>query len=493
MKMTYTKPLFSKIAFFNRLKSSGTSAALNLAMLVLLVAATTVATAQTYTDIYDMGSNSGEPNDPYSGFIAQGRDSNMYSTSRQIDTGGPGDVFKITPAGILSVIYNFSDADGLVYPAGGLTLAINGTLYGATGGNNSTDFGTIFKITAEGTLTTLYSFTDGADGSVPAAPIQGIDGNFYGTPSSCTAWSSATLCQEGNANKYGAVYKLTPAGVFSTLHTFNGRDGANPTAPLLQATNGNLYGTTVQGGVNGDGVIFIITPSGNFKVLFNFGSETGVALYAPLIQGSDGNFYGLTVKGGPSGGGTAFKITPGGKLTVLHDFTGGSDGSNQVVGLVQATDGNFYGTNNVGGNGGEGTIFRVSSTGIFATLYNFDDYSLGANPQTTLLQHTNGLLYGDTALGGAYGGGTFYSFDVGLGPFVSFLPAAAAVGKPVEILGQGFTGTTAVSFNGTAAAYTVVRDTYLTATVPSGATSGFVTVTTPGGTLTSNKEFQIRP
>jgi len=330
----------------------------------------------------------------------------------------------------------------------------------------------------------LYSFTNGADGSNPTAPpIQGLDGNFYGTASG-----------QGENGRSGSVYKITSSGVFTTLHSFTGTDGAIPTAPLMQATDGNFYGTTYFGGANGAGTIFRISASGKFKVLFNFALVTGYP-NASLIQGSDGNFYGVTTGNSGNGyqGGFAFKMTPGGMLTVLHTFTGGSDGDNQIGGLVQATDGNFYGTNNVGGSGGEGTIFRISSTGAFTTLYGFDNDAVGANPQNTLLQHTNGMLYGETVIGGTSNMGVFYSFDVGLGPFVSFLPTTGKVGTNIDILGQGFKGTTSVALNGVPATYSVKSDAFLIATVPSGATTGLVTVTTPTGTLTSNKKFIVKP
>jgi hypothetical protein len=159
--------------------------------------------------------------------------------------------------------------------------------------------------------------------------------------------------------------------------------------------------------------------------------------------------------------------------------------------LVQATDGNFYGIT-LGSLYDEcGTIFRISSTGDFATLHRLSGGD-GCNPWVTLFQHTNGLLYGDTFVGGA-AAGVFFSLDAQLPQFVSFLPGASRVGQTVGMFGQGFTGTTAVSFSGTPAPFTVLSDTYLTASVPSGATTGFVTVTTASGTLTSNKKFQVRP
>jgi uncharacterized repeat protein (TIGR03803 family) len=491
MKMTNTKAVLSKIAH-SREKSFLTSVAVILVTLILVgAAATTAATAQTYTVLYNFGSNQGDPNDPYySGIIAQGRDGNLYSTAPDTWTGEPGTVFKITPAGVVTVLHQFNGTDGQS-PSSGLTLATGGNFYGTTQSGGSSGNGTIFRITCKGKLTTLYNFKGGKDGSLPyAPPIQGLGGNLYGTSAG------------GNGNN-GSVYKITQSGSFTTLHSFDGTHGANPYAPLVQAADGNFYGTTTFGGTSGNGTIFRISASGKFVVLFNFDGTHGGHPSAPLIQASDGNFYGVAATGGVGACasspwcGVVFKITPTGVLTVLHNFNGGSDdGQNEVGGLVQATDGNFYGTNDIGGLGGfaAGVLFRITPTGTFTVLHNFF-WDTGGSAQATLLQHTNGVLYSTTAVGGTGNGGdgTFYSFDVGLGPFVSFLPAAGKVGNTIEFLGQGFTGTTAVFFNGTPATFSVVTDTYLKATVPAGATIGFVTVTTPGGILTSNKKFRVRP
>ncbi len=424
--------------------------------------------------------------------IAQGRDGNLYSsTDDQWEHGiNGGTAFRITPAGTLTGLHYFSVSDGQG-PAGGLTLGTDGNYYGTNGAGGLYSFGTIFKITAGGALTTLHNFT-GADGwESYAPPIEGFDGNFYGT----TSLGSAVDID------YGSVYKITPSGAFTILHSFKSIstdvlpiDGGQPIGPLVQATDGYFYGTALEGGTYGVGTIFRISASGNFKILFNFNFDVphGSYPFAPLIQGTDGNFYGVASNGGSAGGGVVFKMTPSGSLTVLHNFTGGSDGRNEVGGLVQATDGNFYGTNSEGGAAGWGVLFRITSTGAFKVLHNFE-WNTGASPHVTLLQHTNGTLYSTTVVGGNNGQGTFYSFDVGLGPFVRFLPEARAVGHTIQFLGQGFTGTTAVSFNGTPALFTVISDKYLTATVPDGATTGFVTVTTPSGALTSNKKFQVRP
>jgi uncharacterized repeat protein (TIGR03803 family) len=461
-------------------------AALMLAVLAYLVlAATTASTAQTYTDLHDFSSNG--PNDPFFSVIAQGRDGNMYTTSEQGLTGGRGDVFKITPQGTLTVLHEFNGADGQE-PRGGLTLATNGKFYGTTLLGGAFGFGTIFSITAEGDLKTLYSFRDKGDGSLPnPPPIEGADGNFYGTASSCTGLGGGPGCQTANANKFGAVYKITPEGEFTTLHTFDGTDGANPLGLLVQPIDGNFYGTTFDGGAHGDGVIFMISASGKFKVLFNFDSQFGAGPFAGLVQGTGNNLFGVT---SGSSGGTVFKVTGDG-ATILHNFAGGSDGTNPVGGLVRATDGNFYGTNDIGPlNFVGGVIFRISPTGQFASLHDFD-FTTGGSAQTTLLQHTNGLLYGETCCGGSSDGGVFYSLNAGLRPFVRFLPASGEVGNTIEFLGQGFKGTTGVSFNGKAAKFKVVSGTYLTATVPEGATSGFVTVATHGGKLKSNRKFRV--
>ncbi len=225
-----------------------------------------------------------------------------------------------------------------------------------------------------------------------------------------------------------------------------------------------------------------------------------------LLQATNGNFYGTTSTGGPynencnnNGCGTVFEITPSGKLTTLHSFgTQANDGWEPNAGLVQANDGNFYGTTLHGGayegpDYAQGTAFKITPTGVLTTLASFClECSAGTYPWSALMQATNGTLYGTTLFGGFKFDGDVFSLS-GLAPFVAFLPAARRAGGLVEILGQGFTGTTAVSFNGTPASFIVESDTYLTATVPAGASTGVVTVTTPSGTLTSNKAFRVVP
>ncbi len=441
------------------------------------VALVGLADAQTYTVLYNFGSHPGDPATPQLSTITQGRDGNLYSTTPGGGSSNYGAAFRITPSGDLTVLHSFPGPGGAL-PYGGLAPSTDGNFYGTTavgGVNGFASPGTIFRMTPGGSLTTLYGFQGGSDGSDPhARPLQGMDGNYYGT---------AMFGGGGSNGGYGNVYRLTPSKVYAKLHGF--APAGQPMAPLVEGTDGKLYGVS-------QNLIFTITGSGKFQTLFDFNlnPQDGLNPNGPLVEGNDGNFYGTTYKGGTSGEGVIFKITPDGILTVLHNFpSDASDGAFPLGGLVQATDGNFYGTtSNV--NDGCGRIFRLGAEGSFATLYRFG--AQGCNPWVTLFQHTNGLLYGDTDDGGL-GGGIFFSFDAQLPQFVSFLPGASRVGQTVGIFGQGFGATSAVSFNGTPAQFTVVSDTYLTAPVPSGATTGFVTVTTSSATLTSNKKFQVRP
>ncbi len=441
--------------------------------LVLFVAGS-CAYAQTYTVLYDFGTKNGEPSGASdSGIVAQGRDGNMYSTAPGTKMGT---VFKITPAGALTVLHRFTGTDG-EGSASGLTLGTDGNFYGTTAGGGAFSSGTIFTISPTGKRTTLYSFTGLDDGGDPVAPpIEGIDGNFYGTTGT-----------GGSVGANGTVYKITPAGVFSTLFSLGGSFFGFSNGPLVQGSDGFLYGTSTYGGVNVTrGMIFKTTFSGDFTDLFDFNFDDGEAPIAPLVENSDGNFYGDTAAGGADPDGVIFKITPTGSFTQILNFgccQGGAFG-----GMVLATDGNFYGTTYDGTVGGG--IFRLTPSGEYTVLYTFT-CATGCLPMVTPLQHTDGKLYGDTSSGGSKNHGVFYSFDLGLAPFVRLVPQAAAYGSTAGILGQGFTGTTGVSFNGTPAAFKVSSDTFLTATVPAGATSGPVTVSTPAGVLTSNRSFLI--
>ncbi|MGC2329526.1 MAG: choice-of-anchor tandem repeat GloVer-containing protein [Candidatus Sulfotelmatobacter sp.] len=437
-----------------------------------------------FTPLYNFGTHVGDPAHPnYPGFVVQGRDGNLYSTSYDGGTDNAGTVFKVTPAGQVTVLYSFDGVTG-AFPSGGLTLGSDGNFYGTTFENGPSNYGTVFKITSGGKLTVLHAF-DSTDGEGPwGAPVQGTDGAYYGTT------------EHGGSAECGTVYRVTAAGTFKTLYNFDGPHGCQPLAPLVLGTDGNFYGTTlVLTGVTNPnlGAIYKITTAGAITLLHSFDGTHGAEAYAPLMQASNGNFYGATVNGGLYGNGVVFEMSPAGAYTDLHDFDPNTEGGEPFSALIEGTDGVLYGTTAYGGTYNAGTIYSIPlSGGNSNTLYSFDSAS-GRAPGAPVTQHTNGTFYSDSAWGGSDDLGTFYSFSAGLSPFVRLVTAYAKVGKTVEILGQGFTGTTAVSFNGTSATFHVASKTYLTAIVPIGATSGFIKVTTPGGTLESNQAFLVIP
>jgi uncharacterized repeat protein (TIGR03803 family) len=449
--------------------------------------------AQTFTTLVSFNGSNGS--NPGSGPLSQGKDGNFYGTTREGGSGaygGSGTVFKITPGGALTTQYNFctnpSCPDG-AQPYAGLVQGKDGNFYGTTWWPEATDW--VFKITPQGALTTL-SMTPG--GFPFAALVQGADGNFYGTTAS------------GGSGGVGTVFKITRFGTLTTLHSFEGypTDGAAPgIGALVQGTDGNFYGTTQYGGANHGGCIetcgtvFKITPQGAETTLYSFSCPPhdchgGFSPAGGLVQGTDGSFYGTTQYGGdmkdcPYGCGTVFKITAEGILTKLHVFHV-TDGAYPVASLVQATDGNFYGTTTEGGE--LGTVFRMTPQGALTTLHSFDG-SDGVAPNAQLAQGTDGSFYGTTPYNGVYGtNGTVFRLSVGLGPFVETNPTSGKVGAKVTILGNNLKGATSVTFNGTTATFKA-WSTHITTTVPTGATTGRVKVVTPKKTLRSNAPFRV--
>jgi uncharacterized repeat protein (TIGR03803 family) len=296
---------------------------------------------------------------------------------------------------LLKVLYNFT---GSVSGPSGLTLGSDGNFYGTTGSGGSSNGGIVFKMTPAGVVTTLASF-DVVNGQIPLpnGVMQAGDGNFYGTTDSA-----------GSSGIDGTAFKMTPAGVLTTLGSFAGANGANPHAGLIQASDGNFYGTTVNGGSYNFGNVFKMTPAGGLTSLVSFdGTTNGETPAGALIQGSDGNFYGTTanVDGGPTG--TVFKMTPAGVLTTLVLFNG-DNGAQPAAALVQGTDGNFYGTTEGVTNGdgpNVGTVFKMTPAGVLTTLVSFNETN-GAVPAAPLIQASDGNFYGTAAWGGA--------FDIGI-------------------------------------------------------------------------------
>jgi uncharacterized repeat protein (TIGR03803 family) len=363
-----------------------------------------------YPEVIQFLSKSGSVGSPEypSAALVQGIDGNFYGTTEYGGASGEGTVFQVTTNGTLTTLVSFCATNGS-YPLAGLVQASDGNFYGTTeyGGTNG-NYGTVFEMTPAGVLTTLVSL-NGNDGSYPAAAlVQGSDGNFYGTTAS------------GGASGMGTVFKITSSGVLTTLVSFSNTDGSVPLVGLIQGTNGNFYGTTFQGGDfvgglfgnTGIGTVFEMTPAGMLTTLVEFSGGDGANSAGGLVQGTDGNFYGTTSIGGNVslnagwGFGTVFKMTPGGALTRLVSFNL-TNGYNPTAGLVLGIDGNFYGTTDGGGAGGCGTVFKMTPAGVLTTLVSFNGTD-GNSPQAALVQGSDGNFYGTTEYGGANGLGTVF-------------------------------------------------------------------------------------
>jgi uncharacterized repeat protein (TIGR03803 family) len=469
------------------------------AIALLATAFTATAAHAQYSVLYNFGASGGVDAAYPIGTIAQGEDGALYSTAQIGGANDWGAVYKVTTTGTEHYLYSFcaqaecADGDS---PVSGLTLRPDGHFLGTTplsDGYNGP--GTIFDVSQTGGFSSLYTFSNSTNGALPQTPpILGPDGNFYGVAS-----------EGGSIAGCGVIYRFN-GSTLTVVHNFNGPQGCNPTG-LVLGSDGNFYGTTQAGGSAKTGVAFQFTirtgKAPIFTVLTNFASTNGAPV-GSLVEGNDGNYYGVTGTSGKAAG-SVFQLTTGGVLNTLHVLNGTSDGAYPTAGLTFATDGNFYGTASAGG-AGVGTLFQATSAGGFNVLYTFLGQNSGWGPGATV-QHTNGVLYGVTNYGGAYEGlgydcgynqndgcGVLYSWNGGLPAFVSTVQLMGAVGSTVEILGQGFTASTAVSFNGTAATTIKVQSgEALVATVPPGATTGSITVTTSTGTLTSNRQFIVTP
>jgi uncharacterized repeat protein (TIGR03803 family) len=406
-------------------------------------------------------------------------------------------VFNITPSGTVTVVYDFNDATGSGYtPFSGLTLGTDGDFYGTTKSGGTFNQGTLFKVTASGGLTSLYNFGTCKypckEGVYPIAPpVQGTDGNFYGTTPYTTDGTNS-----------GVVYKITPTGKYKIIHAFDYTAGGYfPNAPLMQGVDGNFYGTTSLGGKTVTptcvarfasstcGTVFKITPGGKVSFIYEFDLTHGVGPIGPVTQGSDGNFYGTTSEGGTSGFGVVFKLTPTGVLTVLHDFNG-TDGKTPDAGLVQANDGNFYGVASAGGTLGYGTS-RRRALSRFSTTWRTPTVQLQKSPWfSTPMGFSAATPTGEIPKGAEFSTG----LNIGALEFAKLQTTSGTVGSLVSILGQDFTGATAVSFGGmNATKFSVVSDNYVTAKVPAGGKTGAVTVVRPSGNLNSIQQFKVTP
>lgn len=442
--------------------------------LTLLLSAS--AFAQTITTLQNFNGTNGA--NPYIGALTQGRDGKLYGTTYYGGANSQGTVFRFNQAtNFISVIHSFAGPEGSSPTA--LMLATDGNYYGTTNYGGSAGLGVLFKITSGGTYTLLHSFLGGSDGEFPQdAPIQASDGNIYGVT-------------VGGVGTAATVYKYTRSGAYSIVYTLPTSSGAYAQG-VMQGSDGNLYVTANGGGAIGCGSIVKLTLPGVLKQVHSFSCTNNGGSYpvAPLIQASNGDYYGTTPDGGSSDFGVLYQLGASFGETVSHTFTS-SGARTPEGGLMQGTDGNLYGVSMSSGNLDGGILYTWNpSTLTYSELYQFTG---DGNILAPLMQHTSGVFYGTSQEQGTHGDGFLFSVNMSLGPFVALVYPGGKVGSTVEILGQGFTGTTSVTFNGLSSSFTVVSDTYMTAVVPTGATSGAVAVTTPGGTLTSNVNFRVSP
>jgi uncharacterized repeat protein (TIGR03803 family) len=424
----------------------------------------------------------------------QGSDSNFYGTTYEGGVDGNGTVYMMTPQGTLTTLYNFQGYDGI--GPRGLLIETNGLFYGTTkqGGANITAedlcCGTVFTITPQGTLTTLYSFS-GTDGqTADAGLVPNGHGAFYGTTygggTATTQYTGTAEDSYGDSvqNPPGTAYTVTPQGTLTTLHSFSGPDGANPGKEAIVGTDGNLYGTTLFGGANDAGTVYTISSAGTFTLLYSFtGGDDGAYPKAQLVLGTDGNFYGTTLNGGGKAGlkrcgaigcGTVFKITPQGTLTTLHDFDG--DPEPAIPGsLTLGSDGNFYGTSYAGGTNHNGTVYTITPQGAVTTLYQFDVLD-GNEPLGGLTLASDGNYYGTTSAGGPFGQGTVFRVAVDTNCTVTL--GADSVTLPPK----GGSKSVTVNAGSDCSWSAVTTNSFITITSGSGTGNGKVSFTVPGNT-----------
>jgi uncharacterized repeat protein (TIGR03803 family) len=440
--------------------------------------------------------------------ILQASDGNFYGAAQVTDEGvsNPqgGTLFKLTPAGKFTQLFTFTqDTSGFLNgnnPANGFVEANDGFLYGTTFNGGKQNEGVLFRIRKTGTgfkvLHNFCSFAKCADGSIPDSLLLGQDGNLYGT--TLEGGSSVSACPSSGC---GTIFRFEPTtGAFAVLNKLTAiANGLQPSG-MIQAANGNFYGVS-QGldarGFNED--IFQFTPAGVFTVQFKSALlDTGIS---GLTQGANGNLYG------------AFEAIPAGEINFFEVSTNGTGfvafapfttlaGTVNIPSLLLASDGNLWDTNFTDSTAPKGSVFSINpQNGAVLQTFAFDGAN-GISPEVGVIQAADGTFVGTTELGGTISGGsnqfadgTVWTLDAGLpapAPAITLLNSTSgSVGATVLINGTNFVGTTAVSFNGVSASFQVLNTQFVSATVPVGATTGPIKVTNLGGTATSTQSFNV--
>jgi len=505
----------------------------------VVLSATSAAAVPPLNTLYDFTAADGSAFE-FSALI-EASDGNFYGSSALGGKNEYGFVYKVNrTTGRITHLHDFDFTDGAT-PRGSLIQGSDGDLYGTTeaGGANRSDYcysgqfyqkggcGTAFKVSLTGAFTKLHDFYTAADGYQAATStgvVQASDGNFYG------------MAQVEFPTGATSVFKMTPAGVVSLFVQFaaDGSQGFSTNTGLIQASDGNLYGTTLgeEATAAENGTVFRLSLSGAVQTLYAFqgapssGTGDGANPWGNLIEGSDGAFYGTTYGGGTTEGncynggcGTVYRITTAGAETVLYRFTGSAtDGEwPQNAGLAWVSGGTLYGVssgNPYGSFGppecyvgltdsaGCGIVFELTSTGKFTALHNFGsgNGALGLFPMTSMILASDSNLYGVALLGGGYGDGVVYRVQRNAATPVIEISGIAPVGGPpgtqVVVSGKGFTGASQVTFptgRATPVDFTVKSDTEIELSVPANGVSGAIGVTAPHGTTFSPVTFYLEP
>ena len=421
--------------------------------------------AAVYTELHHLTTVEGKGHS-WDGLV-QGRDGRLYGTREEGGAGNAGTAFRISTGGTFTKLHDFNGAVEGRYSQG-LILGRDGNFYGAARSGGPADQGTVYKMTPNGSVTVLHAFGVTGPQSPFGPPVQGRDGALYGVAS----WS-------GNpAGGEGTVYRVTTSGVFSVVATI-GLGG--PSSPLLLGKDGNFYGSSYGEEFVTTSRLFKLTPGGT---LTWFGAAPDNYFFRGLTQGGDGNFYALAHN---LAGATVYlaRITPTGSMNLAYVPLSSSSSCDSTP--VPATDGHIY-------IGCQNEILEFSNGYVFdVPVYSFpilNKYFAG-----TLVQHTNGILYGTTSGGGDNDSGVIFSLNVGAASFVKAIPNAAQVGSAIGLLGN-FANANAVRFNGVAATFTGNSMTYRTALVPAGPATGFITVgsaLSPTISLKSDQPFSVIP
>lgn len=376
------------------------AASVVIAVLISAAIATPSARAQTLTVLYSF-TGGADGSSPTMGLIRDSK-GNLYGTA-----GGGADaagvVFKVDKKGNETVLYTFKNSSDGGSPQSGLIRDTAGNLYGTTEYGGAYGYGTVYELSSTDVESVLYSFKGpGGDGYYPLGPVvRDTAGNFYGTTNA------------GGAYALGTVYELSATGTETILHNFgNGTDGTYPYTGVIRSGS-TLYGTTLHGGTNGIGTVWKLTSKGVETIVHSFaGGESDGAYPEGTLLLANGNFYGTTYEGGThSGPGIVYELTTKGAETVLHNFAeGAQDGGSPGAGVIRDAAGNLYGTTLFGGASNNGTVYELTG-GDLSVLYSFCsalNCTDGERPYSGLVRDGAGNLYGTTELGGAYGYGTVW-------------------------------------------------------------------------------------